>query len=359
MPYSGDIFIDLPPPDYPTPSPSPIRYGSLEALDTPSTRTLLSVSGSPGHPPIPPWHLTIFDLPFEVRERIYRYALVPGKIFVKPFVSFRYLEDDEYLSAYTPPNLAIFRVCKDVYAEACFTFYRENTFAFVQPDILVTLLQESPKRMRDLLKHMHKVEMIFDYRDYQFISDDLCRGLQRSADALYELQSVNNSIGVAKRGEEAGVGRPCSDQISNAVVSLTQLRSYILGHHLRRSKSDRLSDSWSESMHAHNISILRTYLWGRTLTFIAQNLLITDLYLDFKNCYCPGGCCRLAKDVLGWSWSPWVYGLPVSVAIANATEEEREEVLGQIKKLAEDVRVPEKAREMKLHPSRRSVTWAL
>ncbi|KAI5287403.1 hypothetical protein KEM54_006021 [Ascosphaera aggregata] len=278
MPFKGDSPIGAPSSDFSSPPPSSLLKGDLtKALQSPSVGSHGS-DIEPSEPsPAARWSLKFFDFPFEVRERIYRYALVPGKIFVKPFISFRYVEDDVYLSTYTPPNLALLRTSKGVYSEACFTFYRENTFCFVQPDILVTLLRVSPRRMRDLLKHMHKVEIIFDYRDYQFMTDDLCRGLQRSADTLYQIQPAASLDG---RG---GDTRPSSGQLSDAIVSLTQLRSYILGQHLRRSKSDRLSDSWIESMHAHNLTILRTYLWGRTLTFIAQNLLVTDLYLDFKN----------------------------------------------------------------------------
>ncbi|KAI5289876.1 hypothetical protein KEM52_000637 [Ascosphaera acerosa] len=333
--------------------------------------------------------LNFYDLPFIARERIYRYALVPGKIFVRPFISLKYLDDRDsdggYLSAYIPPNLALLRTSTSIHAEACFTFYRENIFSFVQPDLLVCLLEEQPHRMRALLKHMHKIEIVFDYRDYQYLTEDLCRGLEASAAALtartrtgaaaapaaaaglspsstastsssrtlHESADATAGTDAVDGADPPSAGGPSSpDDLSAAADSLLRLRAYIRGAHLRRSKADLPSDAWTAARHAHNIAVLRTYLWGRTLTFVAQTLLVTDLHLDFRNCFCPGRCCRLAADVLGWGWSRWVYGLPRNVHISNATEAERMAVLECIRRLEGGKRdeqadsVPEPAREL-------------
>lgn len=256
---------------------------------------------------------SFLDLPFHIRQNIYRCAVVPGKVFVKPFISFKYFENASFFATYEPPNLALFRVCKDVYQEAGFLFYCENVFSFLQPDILLVLLEEYP-HIANYLKHMHKVELVFDYRDFQYISDDFCCGLQFTAELL-------------KRADDR--------QTAALATEFTQLRSFILGVPGRTGKRESIADpptTRRRVLHDHNINVLRTYLWGRALTFIAQKLLVTNLHLDFQNCYCPGGCCRLAKEVMKWAWSPWVYDLPVKVSLSGTAAGERKEIMEAITK---------------------------
>jgi hypothetical protein len=76
---------------------------------------------------------------------------------------------------------------------------------------------------------------------------------------------------------------------------------------------------------------MQEHLWGRILTFIRQRVLVTDLYLNLNNCYCPAGCCRLADQVMQWGWSHvWVFGLPLNLRISGATGNERKKMLEAI-----------------------------
>lgn len=254
---------------------------------------------------------SFLDLPFHIRQNIYRHAVVPGKVFVKPFISFKYFENASFFAGYEPPNLALFRVCKAVYQEAGFLFYSENVFSILQPDILLVLLDEYP-HIANYLKHMHKVELVFDYRDFQYISDDFCCGLQFTADLL-------------QRADDRHTAALAHD--------FAQLRSFILRVPARTGRRESVVDdptTHRQVLHDHNINVLRTYLWGRALTFVAQKLLVTNLHLDFHNCYCPGGCCRLARHVMKWAWSPWVYDLPVNVSLSGTAAGERKEIMDAI-----------------------------
>ncbi|PGH11280.1 hypothetical protein AJ80_07179 [Polytolypa hystricis UAMH7299] len=300
--------------------------------DSPPTPPAKPPEFSPPPTPIDGQKPSFFDLPLHIRRKIYRHAVVPTRLFVRPFISSIYIDDLDRLETYGTPNMALFQVCKRVNEECTLVFYKENVFSFIHVDLFVGLLIEHP-RLGEKLKHMHKVELIFDGRDFQYLTDTFCDDLEYGARVLLrggqggggEQQQQQQDISDSSSPTDS---QPLSETITQAANIFTTLRQEILSSAHRPKINEIMTTAHLSAIHDHSIHNLRENLWGRTLTFIRQRLLLTNLYLDFTNCYCPAGCCRLAEQVMEWGWTRvWVFGQPNNVSIVGATAKERRCVL--------------------------------
>ncbi|KAM5490322.1 hypothetical protein MaudMau93_002520 [Microsporum audouinii] len=263
--------------------------------------------------PLDPQKTYFFRLPQHVRKEIYRYSVVPGKIFVRPFVSFHYIHDQRRLYTHQAPNMALFLACKKVHKEVSLVFYAENTFSILHPDVLLDISNEYP-RVRDHLKHMHSIEVVFHHRDFQYLSGPFCDDL------------LAGSIALTRQDKQNG------KEIDKLARNFLKHRARILGARIYTAGDSNVSRNTVPILpHAQDIKSMQDYLFGRTLTFLRQRLLISNLELKFMECNCPEGCCRLAGEILNWgARKTWTFDLPRSISVTGATEEERKQILETI-----------------------------
>ncbi|KAK2790582.1 hypothetical protein FQN53_009050 [Emmonsiellopsis sp. PD_33] len=261
--------------------------------------------------------LSFFDLPIEVRRKIYHYAMVPGRVFSRAFMFIDTTQGAYCTDSGTqggPVNYPLLRTARRVYEEIVPIYYSENIFSFVHPDAFVGVLNRSP-RLRSNICYIHKVELIFDFRDIQHLTDGFCKEL-------------DHTISVIQAS-----GAPGSSRMRDQTVThLKSLYDDIKGNNLPAVPANQ---QLNVDLHAFNhklhIRNLRKYLWGPTLSFFRQRLLVTHLYLDFTNCYCYDLCCRLVEKVMYWGAIPvWVFGVPVNICITGAAPEETMAVLTAI-----------------------------
>ncbi|KAK2865039.1 hypothetical protein FQN49_003971 [Arthroderma sp. PD_2] len=254
-----------------------------------------------------------FQLPLNVRKEIYRYSVVPGRVFVRPFVSFHYINDLRRHEGHRPPNMAMFMVCRKSYEEVCPLFYTENTFSILHPDVLLNASNEHP-RLRDHLKHMHNIEVVFHHRDFQYLSGPFCNDL------------LAGSIALKRNDKQKG------KETEKMAKNLLKNRACILGARTYIAGDGGFGRTTGPILpHAQDIKSMQDYFFGRTLTFLRQRLLISKLELKFMECNCPEGCCRLAGEILNWGTrKTWTFDLPRSISVTGATEEERKQILDTI-----------------------------
>jgi hypothetical protein len=265
--------------------------------------------------------LTLFDVPLDVRQKIYRYALVVDRVFVQPFISAKYLADPDRANTHGTPNLAVLRASDRVYREAIPIFYQENTFCIVHPDVLASLRLESP-RFRQHFKLIRKVELTLDVRDYQHLSGPFCDDLLKAALALKRQQQQQfNSSALA------------TDHITtatnDAVTRILDLRVQLLATDIRGAHpSIPPTENELRAIHDRSIVNMHNHLWGRTFTFVRQTLQLDEMNLNLHNCSCVDGCCRLAEQVMTWGWAyVWVFGLPKKINIRGTIGDEQDRIM--------------------------------
>lgn len=250
--------------------------------------------------------VSFLDLPHSVRQRIYRYALVQKRIFVRPFMSMGYLIDADRIEKYGIPNLNLLCASKQIYAEAIPIYLNENTFSIVQVDLLAAASADS-ERVAYNIKMIRRVELIFDTRDYiymaQFLVDELPEIAGFIDDYVYN-----------------------SSYKENVIDTLLQLRDRLdvpgLDPAVPESITSRSSPEGQER-HRRHIANMKEFLWGRTLTFVRQTFSLGYLSIDLRHTNCLSGCCRLSFDVLNWGWFRiWLHGLPKEIQIRCYAEHE-------------------------------------
>lgn len=112
---------------------------------------------------------TFLDLPLPIREKIYRYALVRKRIFVRPFVSMIYLLDQHRKHGGGAPDLPLLCASQQIYNEAMPIYLAENTFSIIQADLLAAARMEYPRVFQNL-KLIRRVEIVCDSRDYIYLA---------------------------------------------------------------------------------------------------------------------------------------------------------------------------------------------
>lgn len=251
--------------------------------------------------------VSFLDLPYSIRKRIYRYALVKKRIFVRPFMSMGYLIDADRTTKYGVPNINLLRASKQIYVEAMPIYLGENTFSIVQIDLLAAACAES-ERVAYNLKLIRKVELVIDTRDYIYMAQYL----------LDELKTVKDKV------EEYAYDSVDKRRVIECLLQLrTRLDVPGFDQTVPESIASRSSPE-GQRKHQRHILNMKDLLWGRSLTFIRQTFRLSSLYLDMRHATCLSGCCRLATEVLDWGWFyVWLYGLPDEVQIRCYSEHEK------------------------------------
>lgn len=117
--------------------------------------------------------VNFFDLPLSVRQQIYRYALVPERVFVRPL---RFVKDGMDKSKpgmrENQPTLRLLRASRVIYAEATPIFFGENVFSIAQVDGLAIITHEHSRAL-DNLALIRKIELIFDVHEYSQMAHQL------------------------------------------------------------------------------------------------------------------------------------------------------------------------------------------
>ncbi|EER24865.1 hypothetical protein CPC735_014620 [Coccidioides posadasii C735 delta SOWgp] len=325
-------------------------------------------------------------LPLNVRQKIYHFALVPERVFIKPFVPTCFRSGNGEQEKYETPNLAVLRVCKQIYEEAALVFYKENKFSIVVPDFLLCMIQKYP-RLAQNIKLIRHVEIIFDICDFHYLT------------GVFRVQLEMMGQTITRQEDKFPAGKPAAKKIFAVSARLAGAEEYIVGkgsgdntkwddegdgteghdaeinmgsengpaQHVEDTdgneckvevhcqgaeasthsfSSDYTTDTtptFLDSAHEKDIARLNDLLWGRTLTFIRQRLQLEHIYMDFKGCFCPGGCCRPISHAMEWGIIKHFYhGIPNFVSISGASEAEREEVVDILHKQRLTRRVVEK-----------------
>ncbi|KMU87408.1 hypothetical protein CIHG_05202 [Coccidioides immitis H538.4] len=270
-------------------------------------------------------------LPLNVRQKIYHFALVPERVFIKPFVPTCFRSGNDEQKKYEKPNLAVLRVCKQIYEEAAVVFYKENKFSIVVPDFLLCMIQKYP-RLAQNIKLIRHVEIIFDICDFHYLT------------GVFRVQLEMMGQTITRQEDKFPAGKPAAKKIFAVSARLAGAEEYIVGkgsgdntkwddegdgtegHDAEINKgsengpaqhvedtdgneckvevhcqgaeasthsfsSDYTTDTtptFLDSAHEKDIARLNDLLWGRTLTFIRQRLQLEHIYMDFKGCFCPG-----------------------------------------------------------------------
>lgn len=250
---------------------------------------------------------SFFDLPLPVREKIYRYALVRKRIFVRPFVSMTYLLDRHRKYGGDVPDLLLVCASKQVYSEAMPIYLTENTFSIIQADLLAAARMEYPRVFQNL-KLIRRIEIVCDSRDYVYLAQFL---LSRLPQIRAEIEATANE------------SRHKAEALRNFGEIYADFD--IEGVHRARQSPRRLSFEDEQEVHERHIENMKEYLWGRTLTFVRQTFSLSHLYVDLRWCACASGCCRLADEVLGWGWFyVWIHGLPDEVHVRGTSRREKD-----------------------------------
>lgn len=314
-----------------------------------------------------------------MRKRIYHFALVPERVFVKPFVPIRFKSSENQKKQCQTPNLALLRVCKIIYHEAILVFYGENVFSIVTPDFFFCLLRRYP-RLTKHLGFIRSVEIIFDIHDFKYLTGPFCSQLKMMGQILtLQEEKFSAAKAAAKevfalRARLAGAeeyivgdssGENVTGKITDAIFQGNDDRNEDDGQNNESDNTDKelkgdenheqaqvegkmrhagsISSDFSSlatpttntktDEHERGIRKLDDFLWGRTLTFVRQHLRLNHLHLNFEHCLCPAKCCRLASEVMEWgSTKRFDFDLPEYVSISGATEEEREEIMSTLRK---------------------------
>ena len=250
---------------------------------------------------------SFFDLPLPVREKIYRYALVRRRIFIRPFVSMTYLLDEQHKYGGDAPELPLFCVSKQVYDEAMPIYLSENTFSIIQADLLAAMRMEYPRVFQNL-KLIRRIEIVCDSRDYIYLAQFL---LNRLPEIRAEIEAT---------ADESRHKREALRRFEEIYADFD-----IEGAHRVRQSPRRLSFEDEQEVHERHIENMKEYLWGRTLTFVRQTFRLSHLYVDLRGCTCASGCCRLADEVLGWGWFyVWIHGLPDEIHVRGTSTREKD-----------------------------------
>jgi hypothetical protein len=244
-----------------------------------------------------------YDLALSIRQKIYHHAMVPNYVFVRPFWSYvRKPKQDEKVEV-KHANLALLRASKQIYQESMPMFLGENTFQIIHTDMLAVLSTEYP-RVRENLKMIRKVELIFDVDDcpglLKFMFDDMVLGIIKLRDTTENTENKNEML-----------------------MQLLNASRLLRTADIAQEGTEVLLKNANRVMHDRQTETQKIFLWGRTMTFVREQFKLSRLHVNLKNCFCTFGCCRLAGDVLGWGWIfVWVLGVPEEVTFRGASRRE-------------------------------------
>ncbi|PGH17639.1 hypothetical protein AJ79_01001 [Helicocarpus griseus UAMH5409] len=262
--------------------------------------------------------LSFLDLPLNVRCKIYRYACVPGKILVKPYL-FLSISQNPYYTEHSancgPVNFALMKTCKKIHDEIVPILYSENILIFIHPDAFQSIMSTNANFSK-YFKHIRKVEIVFDYRYLRDIENDFRTEIDYAK--LYIQSTPVRSVALRR-----------------SLIRVQELYDDISGISEACDESGGKAPPLSAAEANHKILMrnLRKFLWGHTLSFIRRHMLLTHLHLDFRMCYCCQGCCRLPTTAIRWgNVRFWVHGLPKFVTIAGVSPDEEKAIRDAINK---------------------------
>lgn len=214
--------------------------------------------------------------------------------------------DQSQLQNHLGPNTALFTVCRRIHEESRRVFYRDNIFSITNPDILQDAIGNDALVCKHL-EYMHKVEIVFNCQEFEYMRGPFEDELRIGVVAMNHMES------------------------EKANKKFLKMRAKILGAGLYHVGESVSSESEDGTSHDRAIRGLYACVFDRSLAFVRQKLLVTDLYIDMAECLCPEGCCRLADRVMGRDWDKgWTFGLPHRISVCGATEEEQERVFDSI-----------------------------
>lgn len=215
------------------------------------------------------------SLPAEIRNMIYEYSLVRGKVYTArkmPYHWKRQPKKQAMWLAYNSPKshlpvVALLGINTHIRAEAQGVFYSQNTFVITLGDEDT----ESPLLPLKASVHFRSVELIFSCFDWN--EQDL-------------IEDYEGSIGFLPFSEEEAA---------------------------RRGRQEAFHDVRLEALlHEH-------WEFGSERYSYLSNSRLEHLTIDIEEAYCPTSCCRLAEvvvsDLRAWQW---LHGLASNVEIIGA-----------------------------------------
>ncbi|RHZ64264.1 uncharacterized protein CDV56_103102 [Aspergillus thermomutatus] len=248
-----------------------------------------------------------FDLPQHIRDQIYRYSLLMGRVFIRPFTTVEVLTDLNRTDTYGTPNLALLWTSKRIYEEAMPIYLSENTFSLVQVDLLAAARAEYPRVFENLRK-IRNLELVFDCRDYIYLAQFLSRELPGIAAAVQDAKA-------SSKYKRKVIEKLDEMQVDFDIPRIEQTES---------DPDEELSSEEEHEIHDQHIENMKEYLWGRTMSFVRQTFQLSRLYIDLRHCTCNWGCCRLATEVLAWGWfHVWIHGMPDEIHVRGTSGREK------------------------------------
>lgn len=119
-------------------------------------------------------YVGVFQLPPEIRNKIYRYCLVVGEVYPRPKAN----QDDRLnsLSVFQKPQTQVFEVCRQIFAEAAPIYFAENKFILsygLLPWSQEAFDDRSKPVSRVAHQNLRSLSITFDVRDCQILPDHL------------------------------------------------------------------------------------------------------------------------------------------------------------------------------------------
>ncbi|KAF7178650.1 hypothetical protein CNMCM7691_007464 [Aspergillus felis] len=254
--------------------------------------------------------MPFFNLPHHIRDQIYRYSLVMGRVFIRPFTTVEVLMDPNRKDTYGIPNLALLLTSKRIYEEAMPIYLSENVFSIVQVDLLAAARSEYP-RVFDNLRKVRNLELVFDCRDYIYLAQFLSRELPGVIAAVRDAK-------VTSKHKRKATEQLEEMQVDFDIPRIDQTES-------DSDSEEELSSEEAHEIHDQHIENMKEYLWGRTMSFVRQTFQLSRLYIDLRHCTCNWGCCRLATEVLDWGWfHVWIHGMPDEIHVRGTSGREKQ-----------------------------------
>ena len=234
---------------------------------------------------------SFLSLPLNVREIVYRHALVPGQVFIAPFSVIRARSGmpEKYLISERAekPNTSILRTCSHIYKESLNIFLKENNFNIICPyliDGLDPIIGRRPHRLHALLQRIEDLTIHISSMDYV--------GYKAYMEQIHTLQ-------IARLTEMIESTPKGTAHRTYYVQQLKKVREMKLT--LQRN-ADPWKKIWTddEYRHAHDqkIQLCQEKLWGATMAFVRQSMQVRSLTIDIQAAYCPDTCCRMPVEIL-------------------------------------------------------------
>lgn len=229
------------------------------------------------------------NLPLEIRERIYEFALCPGEVYPngKPMETGR-----RYTAAmmngvcrgelvYQRPSLALLQTCGQIHDEALPLYLSLNRFVIQEGDLFESMrfLTELPD---EKLKYIRSIVLPFTPGD------------------------LSDREGCAAKGE------------AHAYME------HAIGGWARFSTAER-----QDTIHVYKLERLHQ-IWSEKYDYVTRLTTLTDLVLDFTGIECPIGCCRADTLALSTAKRLGAFGENLPYSWTAKTEHDLDEIISVI-----------------------------